>query len=178
MNTQLIMEALAFAIAAHGEQKRKYTGEPYVNHVVAVARTVQALDGSDEMIAAALLHDVLEDTATTYVELVDKFGRKVADLVLELTDRFDNPVLHGNRATRKALERARLAQASPAAQTIKLADMLDNSASIMTYDPAFAKVYLPEKIALFKVLTKADQRLHTAFNVQMTEVCHGLQPQG
>ena len=165
MNTKLIMEALAFAIAAHGEQKRKYTGEPYVNHVVAVARTVQEVNGTDEMVAAALLHDVLEDTPVTRQQLLLKFGEEITGLVVELTDYYADPS-YGNRATRKKLECARLATVSPEAQTIKLADILDNSLSIKTYDPGFAKVYLPEKLALLKVLTKAAPALQNLANTE------------
>ena len=65
----------------------------------------------------------------------------------------------GNRATRKSLDRAHIANASPDAMTIKLADLISNTASIMEYDANFAKVYLKEKKLLLEVLTKGNDEL-------------------
>jgi hypothetical protein len=65
----------------------------------------------------------------------------------------------GNRKARKALDRAHTAKASPAAKTIKLADLIDNTKSIVEHDPEFARVYLAEKAALLEVLKEGDQVL-------------------
>jgi len=94
-----------------------------------------------ETIAAAWLHDVLEDTAVNLQEIKVKFGDVVAGLVLDVT----NVATCGNRAYRKSMERAHLRQADPRAKTIKLADILDNVPSIIRYDPNFAKIYVAEK---------------------------------
>ncbi len=150
-----LVRAAKFAAAAHAKQTRKWTGVPYFTHVEAVARRVAALPGSDTtMVAAAYLHDTLEDTATTYAELVTEFGPEVANLVLELTDVFTPEAYpHLNRKARKALECARLATVSTRAKSIKLADVADNAADIATTAPAgFARVWLAEKAALLKVL--------------------------
>lgn len=153
----LIDAAYRFAIKAHGDQKRKYTGEPYINHPVAVARLVASVTDDPEMICAALLHDVIEDTPITFDELRDHrhgFGWAIASLVNELTD-ISKPT-DGVRAVRKAIDRDHIASASIRAKTIKLADLIDNSSSIVEHDPGFAKVYMAEKRALLEVLVEGN----------------------
>jgi (p)ppGpp synthase/HD superfamily hydrolase len=159
MKVDRLRKAIEFAEVKHAGQKRKYTGEPYLVHLLAVANMVRLAGGSNDMVVAAVLHDTLEDTETTFVELEREFGAKVAGLVAELTDVFVSGSSHGNRAVRKAKERARLATVSADAQTIKVADMIDNTGSIVERDPDFAKLYLTEKAALLEVLTKADPAL-------------------
>jgi len=149
--------ALDFATAAHTGQKRKYTGEDYIVHPMEVAEIVKTVVHTPEMIAAALLHDVVEDTDASLEDILHRFGSAVADLVRDLTD-VSQPE-DGNRATRKALDRAHTAQASAAAKTIKLADLISNSRSIVEFDPKFAKVYLKEKALLLDVLTEGDEIL-------------------
>src|SRR5262245_13628543 len=143
----------------HEGHKRKYTGEPYMVHLEAVADLVRSVGAHEKVIAAAYLHDTLEDTKTTYGELINHFGVGVATLVYELTDAHPSGAGHGNRAERKRKERDRLAKASAAAHTLKLADLIDNTKSIVERDPRFAKVYLREKADLLKVLTKGDKKL-------------------
>lgn len=150
-------KARQFTALAHEGQKRKYTGEPYVVHPIAVADLVRSVPHTPAMIAAALLHDVVEDTPTTLDEIERVFGFEVAVLVEMLTD-VSNPS-DGNRAARKAIDREHTAKASPAAKTIKLADLIENSKSIMAHDPAFAKVYLVEKALLLEVLREGDATL-------------------
>lgn len=152
--------ARTFAIAAHSAvgQVRKYTGEPYWTHPCAVAKLVmQVSDISEVAIAAAYLHDVVEDTKVT-IEVIDQqFGPYVAQLVAEVTD-VSKPE-DGNRAVRKAVDREHLAKASPEAQSIKLADIIDNTKSIVAHDPKFAEVYLAEKRLLMPFLLKGDAGL-------------------
>lgn len=153
---KLVERALIFAIEVHDEQKRKYTGEPYVMHLVEVAITVATVTDDTEIIAAALLHDTIEDTPISYTDLL-VFGTRVAELVLEVTD-VSKPE-DGNRAKRKTLDLVHLVHASADAQTIKLADLISNTKSIAIHDKNFAKVYLKEKENLFAVLIRGDQRL-------------------
>lgn len=155
----LIERAYKFAASAHAAvgQRRKYTGEPYITHPIAVAAKVATVRHTEAMLAASLLHDTVEDTDTTIAAVQDAFGLEVAELVGWLTD-----VSHandGNRAHRKALDRAHIANAPAAAKTIKLADLIDNTTSIVAHDPAFAAVYLREKIALLEVLKEGDPTL-------------------
>lgn len=156
-----IMESRArqFADAAHASinQRRKYTGEPYIAHPVAVAELVRSVPHTPEMLAAALLHDVVEDTFVTLDEIERVFGFKVAELVEMLTD-VSTPH-DGLRRHRKALDREHTAKASPEAKTIKLADMIDNTRSIVAHDPGFAKVYIGEKALLLEVLREGDATL-------------------
>jgi (p)ppGpp synthase/HD superfamily hydrolase len=153
----MLDDVLKFATAAHGDQKRKYTNDPYIVHPIAVAEIVKTVPHTDEMIAAALLHDVVEDTPITIDDIKNKFGDKVADLVGWLTD-ISRPE-DGNRKTRKAIDRDHSARAPAEAQTIKVADLIHNTQSIEKYDPNFWKVYKEEKIKLLSVLTEADQTL-------------------
>jgi guanosine-3',5'-bis(diphosphate) 3'-pyrophosphohydrolase len=153
----LTERAHAFAELAHGAQKRKYTGAPYIEHPAAVAAIVATVTSDEEAIAAAYLHDVVEDTDRTLDDIKAHFGQRVASLVAWLTD--VSTKHHGNRTTRKALDRAHLALAPAEAQTVKLADLIDNTTSIVAHDPDFAKVYLREKRELLEVLTKGDPRL-------------------
>jgi len=153
----MLDEVLKFATKAHGDQKRKYTNDPYIVHPIAVSEIVKTVAHTDEMVAAALLHDVVEDTPVTIEQVEAKFGSKVAELVGWLTD-VSKPE-DGNRKTRKALDREHSAQAPAEAQTIKVADLIHNTDSIERHDPSFWKIYKQEKIALLDVLTKADQTL-------------------
>lgn len=150
-------EVYEFAAFVHRGQLRKYTNEPYINHPVNVARLVQTVTHTDNMIAIALLHDVVEDTMdnTTVNDICDKFGDEFFK-VWWLTN-----VDHrcGNRKRRKKLDQMRLSHAPADVQTIKCADIIDNCATIVKYDPNFAKVYLKEKLELLSVMQNADKTL-------------------
>ena len=152
-----LQEAIEFATEAHGNQKRKYTGEPYITHPIAVMEIVREVPHTEEMLMAAVLHDTVEDTPVTIEDIKTKFGTKVAELVDGLTD-VSRPE-HGNRKTRKALDRAHLAKQNAEVQTIKLADLIHNTKSIERYDPHFYKVYKEEKIKILDVLKLGNQIL-------------------
>lgn len=156
---ELIEKARIFATAAHAAvaQLRKYTGEPYIVHPAEVAGIVAKAGGTEAMIAAAWLHDVVEDTGVTNEVIRAEFGAEVAELVGWLTD-VSRPE-QGNRAIRKAIDRAHTAMAPAEAQTVKLADLISNTRSILAQDVAFAKVYLEEKRLLLEVMTKGDTTL-------------------
>lgn len=155
---ELEVQARLFAARAHGDQKRKYTGEPYTVHTSNVADRVRTVPHTPHMLAAAHLHDVVEDTATTLDDLAREFPPGVVSLVNQLTDRYADPK-HGSRSMRKYLERERLSTISQDAMTIKLADMLDNTHDIATHDPNFAKVYIPEMRLLLPMLRHGDREL-------------------
>ena len=155
----IVEKARVFATAAHAAaaQLRKYTNEPYIVHPREVAGIVLQHGGSDVQIAAAWLHDVVEDTGVTIETIRTEFGTDVAELVGWLTD-VSRPE-QGNRATRKAIDRAHTAMAPAAAQTIKLADLISNCTSIVEHDATFAKTYLEEKRLLLEVLNKGNAEL-------------------
>jgi (p)ppGpp synthase/HD superfamily hydrolase len=156
----VVHKAQVYAMAAHAAvgQKRKYTNEPYIVHPAEVAKIVAGVPGATpDMVAAAWLHDVVEDTGCTFTDVHMAFGADIATLVGWLTD-VSKPE-DGNRAVRKAMDRAHSAEAPAEAQTIKLADLISNSRSIVQHDPAFAKTYLEEKRLLLEVMTKGDPTL-------------------
>lgn len=151
-------EAMMFAREVHKDQRRKYSGNPYFDHLAEVAGIVATvLDDSlsrGQSIAVAFLHDCMEDQGVTSKELLIRFGESVAQGVRYLSD-----MEGGNRAERKALSRHRLSQAPGWVQTVKCADLISNTSSIVQHDPKFAVVYLEEKRLLLDVLTNADPRL-------------------
>jgi hypothetical protein len=157
--TELIERARLFATSAHQRigHQRKYSNQPYQVHLQAVAKLVASANDDPEMIAAAWLHDTVEDTPVTLDEIAEKFGTEVAELVENLTD-VSRPG-DGNRAIRKAIDRDHSARASARAMTVKLADLIDNCRDITSNDERFARVYLLEMEALLKVLGDGDQTL-------------------
>lgn len=156
--TPLIKRAYDLAMHAHMGQVRKYTGEPYFFHCAEVASLVQCLpEASDAMIAAAYCHDVLEDTEVSETLLASRLKNNIAtEYVFELTD----PKSSLNRTARKAAIVERYRGHCSEVQTIKLADLISNSRSILIHDKGFAKQYLTEKVELLKVLDKGNQVLY------------------
>ena len=153
----VITKAEQFAQEAHKDHKRKYTGDPYYVHLDEVRNIVKQAGGTVEQQAAALLHDTVEDTSVTPADITKEFGPKIAKLVVELTD-VSKPE-DGNRKTRKAIDRDKLAGVSAEAQTVKYADLISNGKDIAQNDPKFAKVYHAEKADLLRVMTKGNQNL-------------------
>lgn len=153
----LIFRAREFARERHAQQLRKYIGLPYFTHLDEVAGFVERAGLSEEAIAVAWLHDVVEDTPTPLSEIVERFGGNVAEMVSMLTDEPPRPGL--NRGDRKVIDSARLAGALPEVQGIKCADLISNTSTIVKYDPGFARIYLPEKRAILDVLTRAPAPL-------------------
>ena len=153
---ELVLRAAKFAAKAHAGQVRKYTGEPYIAHCFEVAQIVAPF-ATEEMIAAAILHDTVEDCDVRLPDLLYAFNPRVTELVYWLTD-VSKPK-DGNRAARKALDRDHIANAPIDAKTIKLADLISNTKSIVHHDPDFAKVYLAEKQALLDVLRDGEPLL-------------------
>lgn len=168
----LINDARLFATAAHGaiNQRRKYTGEPYINHPKRVADLISDYLAGDILyeyaIAAAWLHDVVEDTKVPIETINAEFGLGVGRLVADLTN---VEASAGNRRERFHLNLKRLENSHPAAASIKLADIIDNTSSIVTHDPKFGAVYLTEKVQVLDVLSHGDQELwKKAYNTIMT----------
>jgi (p)ppGpp synthase/HD superfamily hydrolase len=165
---EIVKYVTEFADRAHGSQTRKYTTERYVVHPVRVMEMVRGYDKDLPVLCAALLHDVLEDTPVTQNEIRHEL-QKVMDagqaestirLVVELTDVFvkkDYPKL--NRRTRKAKEALRLSAVSPAAQSIKYADIIDNTNDHLSEDPDFARIYLREAKHMLDRMTDGNAAL-------------------
>jgi guanosine-3',5'-bis(diphosphate) 3'-pyrophosphohydrolase len=130
----LILRAVAFAAHKHRDQRRKdKDASPYINHPIQLATVLWEEGGvrDAEVIAAALLHDTLEDTETTWQELRGIFGEAIADVVLEVTD-----TKWIKKALRKRLQVARAAHSSENAKLVKLADKICNLRDIAAHPPA------------------------------------------
>jgi (p)ppGpp synthase/HD superfamily hydrolase len=129
----LIMEAADFAARRHAGQRRKgVAGEPYVNHLIEVAALLaEATGGGDAtLVAGALLHDTLEDTATEYEELDARFGPEIAALVAAVTDDKSLP-----KAERKRRQIESAPGATPRAKLLKIADKTSNVRALIVSPP-------------------------------------------
>ena len=174
-----------FAHRAHDSinQKRKYSGEPYWVHTDEVAQIVSEVPGATEdMVVAAHLHDVLEDvmpldkTGEFQAHVIGwHFGEQVLRLVWELTDVYTKQARPGwNRAKRKEEEHKRQKGISSEAMTIKLADILSNTKSIVDNDPGFAKTYLREIDAILPHFTNGNVSLYHRVCIQVSEALEKL----
>ena len=157
-----------YADTSHGDQVRKYTGERYIGHPIRVMETVREFHPELPVLAAALLHDVLEDTPVTPNEmeaallkvLNGKQTARTMQIVIELTDIFikkDYPRL--NRRTRKEKEALRLSAISPEAQSVKYADIIDNVTDIVKQDADFAKVFVSEAKKMLTSMVSGNPEL-------------------
>jgi guanosine-3',5'-bis(diphosphate) 3'-pyrophosphohydrolase len=130
----LLFRALAFAAHKHRDQRRKDAeASPYINHPIALAEVLAREGGiaDAEVLAAALLHDTIEDTATTAEELRAEFGARIAAMVEEVTDDKSLP-----KAERKRLQIVHAAAISPGAKLVKLADKICNLRDVADRPPA------------------------------------------
>jgi (p)ppGpp synthase/HD superfamily hydrolase len=130
---QRILAAARFAAEKHAQQKRKGAkSEPYFNHLLEVAELI-AMSSAEldvELVMAGFLHDTVEDTGVTFLELEDRFGCDVAGLVAEVTDDKSLP-----KEERKRLQVQDAHMKSKRAQTLKLADKISNLRSILASPP-------------------------------------------
>jgi guanosine-3',5'-bis(diphosphate) 3'-pyrophosphohydrolase len=130
----LVLKAVAFAAHKHRDQRRKdKEASPYINHPIALAEVLSTVGEVRDpiVIAAALLHDTLEDTETTVAELRRAFGPKIAAIVQEVTDDKRLP-----RQRRKDLQIEHAAHISKRAKLVKLADKISNLGDILASPPA------------------------------------------
>lgn len=168
-------------------QKRKYSGEPYTVHTDAVEAIYASVEPCD-LVGRAIAkgHDLIEDTPATALiirkELADLgFGpedpmvEEVITGIVELTDVFTKenyPKL--NRATRKQMERERLGRISVRSKSVKLSDLINNTASIVSEDKDFAQVYIREKLELLPLLAEGNSVLLNRASVQAIVACAAL----
>lgn len=131
---QVILRATAFAARKHSEQRRKDAlASPYINHPIALAEILAEEGGVADpaVIAAALLHDTIEDTETSFQELKGEFGELVAEIVAEVTD-----TKWLSKRARKKLQVSKARRASAGAKLVKLADKIANLRDIVSSPPA------------------------------------------
>ena len=158
--TELVGRARRYATEAHARinHLRKYTAQPYEVHLKAVADRVATVTKDEEVIAAAWLHDAVEDTPATHQDIEREFGARVAALVSQLTD-VSRPS-DGNRRRRKEIDREHLGMASDEAKTIKLADLIDNCQDICRNDERFGRVFIAEMAELLPLLRNGNAKLY------------------
>lgn len=164
---QLIMQAARFARFAHFGQTRRYTGTPYIYHPMRVAgRVTYMTTAAPELVAAAWLHDVVEDCGKTVDELQEIFGIEVASLVAELTN--PSKGMKASRHQRKLVDRLHIATISPNAKLIKLIDRIDNLREVPVSEVDFLRLYKSESALLLEVLRGVDSDLERELEVLVT----------
>ena len=175
------MTILEFVTEKHRNQVRKYTNEPYVNHLIRVASNFEK---DSYLYNLALCHDLFEDTDCTELELLDIYhethpfwradpfdnDKKFCSMVWELTDFFTSTRFpNDNRKQRKQWEIERLSQISSEAMTVKYADLMDNY-EVIFYGTDFGKVYLQEKYEILKYCKQGDFNLYYKAIVKHNEM--------
>jgi guanosine-3',5'-bis(diphosphate) 3'-pyrophosphohydrolase len=169
-----LLVALEFAAHKHRDQRRKdASASPYINHPIALARLLAVEGGVTDVktLVAAVLHDTIEDTDTTYEELVEHFGRKVADVVAEVTDDKTLP-----KPRRKALQIEHAPHLSRRAALVKLADKTCNLRDVAHHPPAGwplarRRQYFDWAKAVVDGLPPVSKKLRRAF-----DAAHALRP--
>lgn len=181
----ILEQVRAFADKAHGDQRRKYTPDRYMVHPVRVMQTCCAYTNALPVLAAALLHDVLEDTPVTKEDLhrflttimSGQEAEQTTGLVVELTDVYiKDKYPQWNRRKRKQKERDRSSGTSAESQTIKYADILDNCNEIAEHDPEFAPLFLRECKQLLEVMPKGHPELLQKAKDAVAAALHRLGP--
>ncbi len=138
-------KARTFAAVRHSGQKDDEGEDYYMNHVLSVGEAVSILTNDEDIICAAFLHDILEDTNTTYEELVKEFGKRVADFVNEVT--------HEGKEDEYGFYFPRLK--SKEAIMIKLIDRASNISRMNSWDEKRKKQYL-KRTKFWKDVPKTD----------------------
>jgi myo-inositol-1(or 4)-monophosphatase len=131
LNTELLDRAIVFAVRAHAGTERRSKGFPYIVHPLEAVGIVATMTSDQELLAAAALHDVVEDTDITLEQIRDEFGERIAALVAAETDEL-YPEVHDVESWRKRKQAAidRLASASLDAKMVALGDKLSNMRAI------------------------------------------------
>ena len=166
MTHTLILKAAHFSAQKHSTQRRKdENASPYINHPISVALAIAQIGGVDdpEILAAALLHDTLEDTETTPEELEHEFGKKVCDFVLDVTD---DKTLPKEERKRRQIEHAK--KISNGAALIKLGDKISNVTDVINnppedWDNNRRKEYLDWAEKVIENCPKVNDRMENTF---------------
>lgn len=157
-----VLKAALFAAESHRDQRRKgKRAEPYINHCLEVAKLVGEVTADDDIIIAALLHDVVEDCGVLCGLIADSYGIRVATFVAEVTDDKSLP-----KAERKALQLKHAPMLSLGAKLIKLADQTSNMRSVardppVGWDPVRIMEYLQHSVKMASLLNGTDAVLES-----------------
>ena len=154
LDTDLLDRAIIFAVKAHSGTERRGKGFPYVVHPMEAMEIVASITPDQELLAAAALHDVVEDTDVTVEQLRDIFGKRIADLVASESDAFEEGVSEEDSwHQRKQAAIDRLARASRDAKIVALGDKLSNMRAI-------ARDYAAKGDALWSIFHAQDSADH------------------
>lgn len=152
---KIILDAVMYGNEKHGTQVRKGSGDPYITHPIAVSYIVASYKTSKklpELLAACILHDTLEDTDVTFVELATKFTPLVASLVLELSN--DDSIIE--KIGKLAYHKKKLVAISSYALIIKLADRMHNVSDHPTQKMITETLDLMEHLQYNRKLTRTQ----------------------
>ena len=165
LNTELLDRAIIFAVKAHAGTERRGKGYPYIVHPMEAVEIVSTMTKDQELLAAAALHDTVEDTDVTVEQIREEFGDRVAELVadetVEIPDQVGNDVIAGSdRPSEEETWHARkqaaidhLAKASHDAKIVALGDKLSNMRAI-------ARDYAIQGDALWNIFHAKDPKDH------------------
>ena len=154
LNTELLDRAIIFAVKAHAGTERRGKGYPYIVHPLEAVEIVATMTKDQELLAAAALHDTVEDTDVTVEQLRAEFGDRVADLVASESDQFEAGVSEEDSwHARKQAAIDRLARASRDAKIVALGDKLSNMRAI-------ARDYKVQGDALWNLFHAKDPKDH------------------
>lgn len=156
------IRAAEFAFEAHKGQFRKFNAEPYICHPAEVASIVSQVSSDPDTLAAAWLHDVVEDCDVTMTDIVNTFSANTHEYLFYLTNvsQTDPALKKLSRAARKDADARHIFAAPKEAKTVKLADILSNINSLVYNDPQFARVWVKEKAEMVRYLEEGDINLY------------------
>ena len=166
--TARLLRAVRFAAEQHrGDRRKGSEGAPYINHPIAVAEQLAATGMADdvELLMAALLHDVVEDTGVTREQLVELFGPGVADTVLEVS--YDKSLEKGER---KRLVVETIGSKSRSARLIKLSDLISNVNDVLHHPPPWSKARKLEYLNWAGRCVAAMQGTHEELERRLTSL--------
>jgi guanosine-3',5'-bis(diphosphate) 3'-pyrophosphohydrolase len=169
MSAQKIFKALEFASWQHRFQRRKgFVKIPYINHPIKVASLLTKMNDNplEEMILAAILHDVVEDTGATIEEIKEMFGEKTAIIVSEVTD--DMTLPSGIRKKRQVLKAPML---SPEAKQIKIADKICNIHDLLKYPISWTKEKKKKYIKWSQEVVNGCRGVNEKLEREFDEIC-------
>ncbi len=154
MDSTLLDRAIVFAVEAHRNTERRGKGFPYIVHPMEAVEIVATITNDQELLAAAILHDTIEDTDVAYEQLKREFGDRIADIVYAESDRFVEGVSEENSwHARKQAAITRLAEAPHDAKVVAMGDKLSNMRAI-------ARDYKMKGDALWQIFHVTDKESH------------------
>ena len=154
LDTDLLDRAIVFAVQAHHNTERRGKGFPYIVHPMEAVEIVATITPDQELLAAAALHDTIEDTDVTVEQLRAEFGDRIANLVFAESDRFTEGVSEEDSwHERKQAAIDRLAAASHDAKIVAMGDKLSNMRAIW-------RDYQQQGDELWKIFHCSDKAAH------------------